>query len=351
VTHLQETGVLRDPAVTEAFQAVLRHRFLPGKRLAYVYEDTAIPTKTDGKGVPLSSSSQPAIMALMLQQLRLEAGQRVLEIGTGTGYNAALLDRLVTPGGQVHTLDIDDEVCAQARANLKAAGVEGVRVLHADGGAGCPEAAPFDRVVVTASVADLATAWLDQLIEAGRLVVPLALAGPCQLCVAFVKHGRTLISDGLSCCGFLALRGEMGLGPQLTEPPASADGLMLPGRPTWVSLPADDVSAGFKAWLALSRPGYVEHRLHPEAPLVFGLRDERGAALAVPEQDALWIYAFGEGAQAAQQLRAAHREWASRRPQLEQLEVAAYPTGQEPAAGHRQLRFSRSRFTFLVTHP
>src|SRR4030081_3739803 len=161
ISHLQETGVLTDPAVAAAFRATPRHHFLPGRRLSYVYEDTAIPTKTDDKGAAVSSSSQPAIMALMLQQLGLEPGQRVLEIGAGTGYNAALMARLVSPKGAVYTLDIDEELGAQARANLAAAGVENVRVVDADGAAGWPEAAPFDRVIVTASADDLAPAWRD----------------------------------------------------------------------------------------------------------------------------------------------------------------------------------------------
>ncbi|MBJ7600432.1 methyltransferase domain-containing protein [Candidatus Nephthysia bennettiae] len=348
VAHLQEAGVLTDPAVAAAFQSVLRHQFLPGRRLAYVYEDTAIPTKTDERGLALSSSSQPAIMALMLQQLALQPGQRVLEIGAGTGYNAALMARLVSPGGAVYTLDIDEEVCAQARANLGAAGVEEVQVVDADGAAGWPEAAPFDRLIVTASADDLAPAWPYQLLDEGRLVVPLALAGPAHLCVAFVKRGRVLESDSLSCCGFLPMRGEMGFDVRLAEPDGT---LPLPGRPTWISLPAADMSAGFKTWLALTRPGFVQHRLHPEAPLVFGLRDERGTALAVPEREALWIYAFGEGQEAAGRLLAAYREWAPTRPNPEHLTVAAYPTGEEPAAQAGQMRFARPRFTFLVTRP
>jgi protein-L-isoaspartate(D-aspartate) O-methyltransferase len=348
VAHLQEAGVLTDAAVAAAFLSVLRHQFLPGRRLAYVYEDTAIPTKTDERGVALSSSSQPAIMALMLQQLALQPGQRVLEIGAGTGYNAALMARLVSPGGAVYTLDIDEEVCAQARANLGAAGVEEVRVVDADGAAGWPEAAPFDRLIVTASADDLAPAWRDQLLEGGRLVVPLALAGPSHLCVAFVKRGRVLVSESLSCCGFLPMRGEMAFDLQFAEPEGT---LPLPGRPTWISLPAADMSAGFKTWLALTGPGFVQHRLHPEAPLVFGLRDERGTALAVPERDALWIYAFGEGREAAGRLLAAHREWALSRPNPERFTVAAFATGEEPAPQAGQMLFARPQFTFLVTRP
>jgi protein-L-isoaspartate(D-aspartate) O-methyltransferase len=350
VAHLQETGVLTDPAVTAAFEAVFRHQFLPGRRLSYVYEDTAIPTKIDAKGAALSSSSQPAIMALMLQQLALRPGQRVLEIGAGTGYNAALMARLVAPDGAVYTLDIAEDVCAQARANLEAAGVEGVNVILADGAGGWPEAAPYDGLIVTASVSDLAPAWLDQLRDGGRLVVPLALAGPSHLCVAFVKHEGALFSDSLTNCGFLPLRGEMAFEPQSAE---RAESLVRPGRPTWISLPLADVRAGFETWLALTRSGFVQHRLNPEEPLVFGLRDERGTALAVPERDELWIYAFGNGSEAAQELLAAHRAWAVRRPDADAFHLAAFLNGEQlqPQPQPDQLLFERPHFTFVVTQP
>jgi protein-L-isoaspartate(D-aspartate) O-methyltransferase len=348
VSHLIESGALRDPEVTAAFQAVLRHHFLPGRRLAYVYEDTAIPTKTDEHGLALSSSSQPAIMALMLQQLELRPRHRVLEIGAGTGYNAALMGRLVGPEGAVCTLDIDEEVCAQARANLGAAGIENVRVVDADGAEGWPEQAPYDRLIVTAGVADLAAAWLDQLVEGGRLVVPLALAGPTQLSVGFEKHGRRLSSDSLSSCGFLPLRGEMAFDMQVVVPD---DTLPLPGRPTWTSLPAADATVAFRTWLALTRPGFVQYRLNPEAPLVFGLRGQGGAALAVPEHDALWIYAFGDGREPADRLVEAHREWTQMRPDPERFQITALPNGDELPREPGQLAFRRDRFTFLVTPP
>src|SRR5919198_3310701 len=91
VASLESGGTLSDRRVAAAFRAVLRHHFLPGHPLKDVYEDTAIMTKFGERGVAVSSSSQPAIMAIMLQQLRAEPGNRVLEIGAGTGYNAALL--------------------------------------------------------------------------------------------------------------------------------------------------------------------------------------------------------------------------------------------------------------------
>jgi protein-L-isoaspartate(D-aspartate) O-methyltransferase len=351
ISHLEETGVLTDPAVAAAFRAMPRHRFLPGRRLSYVYEDTAIPTKTDDKGAAVSSSSQPAIMALMLQDLALEPGQRVLEIGSGTGYNAALIAHLVGYEGLVCTLEIDEDVWVQARANLAAAGVEGVQVVHSDGAGGCPQNAPFHRVIVTAGVSDLAPAWVDQLADGGRLVTPLALAGPLQLCVAFVKHGRTMSSESLSACGFLPLRGEMAFqGPSGAAAPQER-ALALPGRPTWASVSPADVRGGFEVWLALTEPGYVRMRLSKDDPPVFGVADEQGAALAVPERDGFWIYAYGDAEGPSARLTAAHQRWIVRRPKLQDLELAVFPAGDEPVAEPDQLVFRRLHFTFVVTQP
>src|SRR5438309_12058143 len=109
VASLETNGTLSDQRVAAAFRAVLRHDFLPGHALKDVYEDTAIMTKFGERGVAVSSSSQPAIMAIMLEQLRVGPGQRVLEIGAGTGYNAALLARLAGSEGRVVTLDFDED--------------------------------------------------------------------------------------------------------------------------------------------------------------------------------------------------------------------------------------------------
>src|SRR6266567_3379122 len=109
VDHLQAIGVLTQPRVISAFQAVPRHLFLPGVPVEEAYLDDAIPTKM-ARGRAISSSSQPAIMAIMLEQLGVEPGQRVLEIGAGTGYNAALLAHIVGAGGAVVSIDIDADL-------------------------------------------------------------------------------------------------------------------------------------------------------------------------------------------------------------------------------------------------
>ena len=135
-------GLSASATVAAAFLAVPRHEFLPGLRAAQAYHDAAVVIKSDADGLPVSASTQPAMMAVMLDQLGLVPGQRVLEIGAGTGYNAALLAHLVADQGSVVTVEVDGEVAGRARATLAAAGFGGVTVLCADGALGAPEQAP-----------------------------------------------------------------------------------------------------------------------------------------------------------------------------------------------------------------
>src|SRR5262249_8992204 len=150
VDELRDSGRLSSRAVEAAFRAVPRHGFLPEMVATEAYQDEAFVIKMGGDGMPVSSSSQPAIMPIILRQLGLARGNRVLEIGAGTGYNAALMAFLVGEGGSVVTVDIDADLAARARAKLVAAGYARVVVICGDGGFGAPDHAPFDRIIVTA---------------------------------------------------------------------------------------------------------------------------------------------------------------------------------------------------------
>jgi protein-L-isoaspartate(D-aspartate) O-methyltransferase len=186
VDTLLSIGSVRPGPVADALRAVPRHVFLPGVDPETAYQDEAIPTRWSADGRPTSSSSQPAIVAAMLEQLAVRPGHRVLEIGSGTGWNAALLAHLVGPAGAVTTVDIEPEVAEQAAHNLAAAGVDRVRVVTADGAAGWAAEAPYDRIILTAAARDLAPAWWQQLGGDGRLVLPLSLRGS-QRSVAFER--------------------------------------------------------------------------------------------------------------------------------------------------------------------
>lgn len=222
VEELERSGCLSGPAsaVRRAFLAVPRERFLPDVAalagLAAVYGDEAIVTRTDERGMPTSSSSQPSIMAVMLERLDVHPGHRVLEIGTGTGYNAALLATLVGPGGDVTSVELDAGVATEAEVALRDGG-HPVRVAVGDGSEGWSAAAPFDRILATASTAVVPRPWLDQLAEGGLLEVPLHLPGASgqQAVVTFRRRGLRLESVALVPGGFMAMRGPGGGGPVL----------------------------------------------------------------------------------------------------------------------------------------
>jgi protein-L-isoaspartate(D-aspartate) O-methyltransferase len=277
--------------VAAALYAVPRHLFLPGQEPEAAYRDDAIVTKRDEAGQPISSSSQPAIMAIMLDQLDLVPGQRVLEIGAGTGYNAALISHIVGPSGQVTSVDIDPELVATAREHLACAGFGDVTVACADGAKGYPERAPYDRVIATVGVSDLAPAWLEQAGPRARIVVPLDVRGT-QLSVAFERAdpaapGGPWTSRSLAPCGFMRMRGSLagpervvilapglfllcpdGTPPGEPELDGSALAALLAGpsvpHPTGVRAGSAQVFWGLGLWLAAHEPRSC--RLNEERP-------------------------------------------------------------------------------------
>jgi protein-L-isoaspartate(D-aspartate) O-methyltransferase len=224
VADLERRKAIRSEPVREAFLAVPRELFVAEfaarEGLDAVYRDEAIPTKRHPQGFPLSSSSQPTIMALMLEQLELEKGMRVLEVGAGTGYNAALLSLLVGERGRVVSIDIDPQIAAQARRTLKATNHR-VRVVHADGRSGYPQSAPFDRIIVTGSTETIPLAWHEQLADHGLLQVPLRLtAAGMQAIPVLRKTLRGFRSQHVLRGGFMALHGadDDGIPPRPREP-------------------------------------------------------------------------------------------------------------------------------------
>ncbi|GAB2844648.1 methyltransferase domain-containing protein [Streptomyces deserti] len=221
-----------DPVWREVFAAVPRHLFVPyyyvgavggyerrwgespdprarERWLRGAYEDTPLATRMRD-GELLSSSSQPSLMATMLAELGVEDGNRVLEIGTGTGYNAALLAHRLGDDDLVTTVDLDPEITESARRHLAAAGYHPV-VVTGDGARGVPERAPFDRIIATCALPSIPRAWLAQCRPGGRILTPLA-TGLVLLAVRDAEHaeGRLLHTPAY----FVPLRGTGRPGPE-----------------------------------------------------------------------------------------------------------------------------------------
>ncbi|MDQ2882494.1 MAG: methyltransferase, FxLD system [Actinomycetota bacterium] len=191
--------------VEAALRTVPRHLFAPEVSLEEAYADRSIVTKRTEHGASISSVTAPHTQAMMLGQLQVAPGQRVLEIGSG-GYNAALLRELVGPEGSVTTLDIDPEIADRAQACLTTAGYRDVRVVCADGEPGAPEYGPFDRIIVTVGTWDIPPAWVEQLAEGGRLVVPLRTKG-LNLSWTLEHAGGYLVGCDPMPCGFVPMQG------------------------------------------------------------------------------------------------------------------------------------------------
>jgi len=164
--QIERRGIA-DPAVLAAMRAVPRHRFVPSDQADAAYDDRALPI---GFGQTIS---QPYIVAFMTQALQLTPQHRVLEVGTGSGYQAAVLGQIVA---EVQTIEIVPTLAERARALLAELGYSNVHVRTGDAYAGLPELAPFDRIIVTAAPDHAPQPLIDQLAEGGRMIVPVGIA-------------------------------------------------------------------------------------------------------------------------------------------------------------------------------
>jgi Protein-L-isoaspartate carboxylmethyltransferase len=210
VARLIEGGHLRSADIIAAFRTVERHLFLPGVDPRTAYADDTVATKHGETGEVISCISQPAIIAMQLEQLGVEPGHKVLEAGAATGYNARLLAELVGPGGHVWTMDVDQDLVDGARENLRRSGASNVTVVLGDGAVGLPRYGPFDRVQFTVGAGDIPVRILDQLAPGGRLVIPLRIRGSVSRSFAIERdsdtHRDTYKTVSCEMASFIPLR-------------------------------------------------------------------------------------------------------------------------------------------------
>ncbi|GGK85102.1 protein-L-isoaspartate O-methyltransferase family protein [Mangrovihabitans endophyticus] len=290
VEQIRPDGAPLTGALADAFAAVPREVFVPdGFRrrdggwavpgdadfLDLVYRDDVLVTKVDGR-VPISSSSQPSLMAAMLQALDVRPGVRILEIGAGTGYNAALMSAL---GATVTSVDVQPDVAARADAAVQAAGCSGVRVQTGDGYRGAP--GQFDRVIVTVGVSGVSPFWFARLTGAGPVVAPVAHAGthPVLALPDMTTASVVCAAAFMSAAG--PLMASHPLGHPAPAPPGALRGF-TPAAPARWNPPLDAV-AYHDLWYAAG----VWHRRATQAALpdygdgVLALLGRGGAGAAV----------------------------------------------------------------------
>jgi protein-L-isoaspartate(D-aspartate) O-methyltransferase len=201
---------VRDPLVLAALGAVPREEFLPADLREFAYDDTPLPID-QGQTI-----SQPYIVALMTEALRLRGGERVLEVGTGSGYAAAVLARIAA---DVYTIERYGQLAKRAAEVLAARGYRNVHVLHADGTLGWPEYAPFDAIVVAAGGPEVPESLKTQLRIGGRLVIPVGRDRQLQELLRITRTtNERYRTEELADVRFVPLVGEAGWAPQKGDP-------------------------------------------------------------------------------------------------------------------------------------
>jgi len=197
--QIRERGIVT-PAVLEAFLAVPRHEFVPPEYLPLAYTDQPLPI---GEGQTIS---QPFMVAAMTEALELTGSERVLEVGTGSGYQAAVLSRLAR---EVFSVESHASLAEAAAERLTRLGCTNVHIRTGDGTLGWPEHAPYDAIVVTAAAPRVPPPLADQLAEGGRLVIPVGDEHQQEL-LRLRKKGAQMLSEVLHYCRFVPLVGRYG---------------------------------------------------------------------------------------------------------------------------------------------
>ncbi|MDD1768281.1 MAG: protein-L-isoaspartate(D-aspartate) O-methyltransferase [Methanomassiliicoccales archaeon] len=204
VKRLLEHGYVSRPEVSLAMETVPRHLFVPQELQANSYQDSPLYI---GEGQTISA---PHMVGMMVENLDLRRGLKVLEIGGGSGYHAAVMAEMIRPDGHIYSVERIETLAAKARRNLQDAGYsELVTVIIADGSKGLPEFAPYDRISVAAAAPSVPEPLKEQLAEGGKLLVPVGGRWYQDL-ILVVRKGNEFIQENLGGCVFVPLVGEYG---------------------------------------------------------------------------------------------------------------------------------------------
>ena len=195
-----KTRGIRDPRVISVFEITPRHLFVPEEERQWSYDDYPLPIGFN------QTISQPYIVALMTQSLGLTGSERVLEVGTGSGYQAAILSQIAA---EVHTIEIIPELADRARKIFADLGIGNIYTHIGDGSVGLKQHAPFDAIIVTAAAPRVPQSLLEQLDDGGRLIIPVGSRGYQEL-ELWTRSGTTITTHTIIPVAFVPLRGEQG---------------------------------------------------------------------------------------------------------------------------------------------
>jgi protein-L-isoaspartate(D-aspartate) O-methyltransferase len=346
-------------AARAAYLATPRHRFIHRYRLgrgawntvdetnepqlAVLYEDRPLILATDGDTV-LATISQPGFVLNMIDRLRLQPGHSVFELGTASGWNAALMAHVVGPEGSVTSVEILPELAESATRTVRELGLTNIHIVHGDGGDGLASNAPYDRAIFTAGTYDLPRAFYAQLKQGGLLLLVLKVKGGGDALFVLEKVGDHFESIESASCAFVPLTGRYAV--------SGMDRVWIGDVPEWPSLTAAVSSrrrfwwgmagwpgsfqartGGFRGFLGISEParlGVFQHEPDKEDRLLgFGLwaEDRRGLTLASNDG---FITTYGTG-DSEQRFRQRLDEWFSLgMPDLSCFRLRCYPANATP---------------------
>jgi protein-L-isoaspartate(D-aspartate) O-methyltransferase len=362
VAGLKSAGAIGSPAIEAAFRQVPRHRLLEtftyrdetgpvridhdpqqprARDLELIYADHALATRHID-GWPASSTSMPSMMAEALARLDLSPGMRVLEVGAGTGYNAALMAEITGDQHLVTAVDNLPDVVEQTSRLLAAAGYPGIGVRHGDGFDGAGDQAPFDRIVASVGCSDLSPHWAAQLAGGGAMLIPLAHCGSHPF-VLLRREAGELRGRLVLWTGFMPARGPLfikdqwpagmvhGAREEIGHEPAPGPGAVLSG-------PGEE--DGFLFFLGL----HDRRALHlAEGPGLSAMHD--GWAMLGPDGITWW-----KDVTLARTLERRYLDWDARgRPGAGDYEISFSPAGQDGVAPPGGWVIGRRFYRELVT--
>jgi protein-L-isoaspartate(D-aspartate) O-methyltransferase len=366
------------PAVEKAYLETPRHAFVSRYRewgtkewheinadnliehLAKLYASRVLILFGDDDEDIRSTISEPTFVLRMLDMLRLEPGQRVFELGAGSGWNAALMGHLVGPSGHVYSLEIIPELARQATENIKALRIETVSIIEGDGGNGYAPGAPYDRGIFTAGTFDLPQYFYQQIKEDGLLLVVIKTEGGGDTLFILKKAGDHFESADSMQCGFVQMRGKYYID--------SLEPVDLETIPEWASLQYQERSStpfwwggkgknsfglrtqGIRSFLGVTEPLFRAFKTgktkeKPYEEHYFGLWDKPGGSLVIAKDDR--FIAYGSLA-AKKRLVQDIEEWVRLgMPTPASFTLRVYPVDVRLAAGTKQWLVKRTESQFL----